>query len=40
MRLRASSFLRCHRHPEQPTDRIVNDPGCHVIADGDGAAQG
>ncbi|WP_438012090.1 hypothetical protein WME89_33405 [Sorangium sp. So ce321] len=32
--------LRCHRQPEQPTDRLVNDPGRHLVPEGDGAAQG
>ncbi|WP_437313406.1 hypothetical protein [Sorangium sp. So ce385] len=34
----ACSPLRCHRQPEQPTERLVNDPGRHLILEGDGAA--
>ncbi|AUX46365.1 uncharacterized protein SOCE26_078710 [Sorangium cellulosum] len=36
----ACSPLRCHRQPEQLTDRLVHDPGRHVIPEGDGSAQG
>ncbi|WP_433931549.1 hypothetical protein AB3662_44885 [Sorangium cellulosum] len=35
----ACSPFRCHRQPEQATDRLVNDPSPHLIPEGDGAAQ-
>ncbi|WP_437301704.1 hypothetical protein [Sorangium sp. So ce426] len=35
-----SSPVRCGRHPEQQSDRLVNDPSRHVIPEGDGTAQG
>ncbi|WP_199693900.1 hypothetical protein [Sorangium cellulosum] len=36
----ACSPLWCDRQPEQPTERLVNDPGPHLVPEGDGAAQG
>ncbi|WP_437280528.1 hypothetical protein WME90_08175 [Sorangium sp. So ce375] len=33
-----STPRRCHRQPEQLTERLVHDPGCLLIAEGDGTA--
>ena len=38
-RRRACSALQCHRQPEQLTDRLMNNPGCLHIPEGDGSAQ-
>lgn len=37
--LRACSLFWCRQLPEQPTDRFMNDPGCHLILERDGAVQ-